>query len=220
MIDIIQPFWKPMDWTSFDVVKKIRSLTKIQKIGHTGTLDPFAEGVLVLCFGAATKRVSELMELDKEYFARVKLGLTTDTLDPTGTVTEQMPVPPLDVGAIEACLPALTGVISQTPPMFSALKYGGRRLYEMARAGQTVEREPREVMVHILEVTEWLPPDELVMRVVCGKGTYIRVLAADLAKDLGTVGHVTGLTRSRVGPYGWDESLTMEQAIEWTPTAA
>ena len=220
MIDIIQPFWKPVDWTSFDVVKNLRSLTKIRKIGHSGTLDPFAQGVLVLCFGRATKRVSELMELDKEYIARVKLGLTTDTLDPTGKVTEQMPVPPLDMGVIQACLPALTGVIYQTPPMFSALKYGGQRLYKIARAGLTVERESRKVMVKTLEVTKWSPPDELIIRVVCGKGTYIRVLAADLAEKLGTVGHLTELTRSRVGSYGRNESLTMKQAVEWTPIAA
>ncbi len=209
-----------MDWTSFDVVKELRFLTKIRKIGHSGTLDPFAEGVLVLCFGKATKRVPELMELDKEYIARVKLGVTTDTLDHTGIVTEQLPVPPLDKGTIEACVPALTGVIDQIPPMFSALKYGGRRLYEIARAGQTVKREPRKVMVHTLEVIKWSPPDELVMRVVCGKGTYIRVLAADLAEKLGTVGHVTELARTRVGPYGRNESLTMKQAVEWKPIAA
>ncbi len=217
--DLVQPFWKPVGWTSFDVVKKIRSLTKIRKVGHAGTLDPFAEGVLVLCFGAATKRVSELMKLEKEYIASVKLGVATDTLDLTGSVVAERRIPRLNPATIEQQLPAFTGRISQTPPMYSALKIGGRRLYQLARAGQTVDRKPRPVAVYALELTDWCPPDELQLRVVCGKGTYIRVLAADLAAALGTVGHLIRLTRSRVGPYDQTQALTMEQALEWIPIA-
>lgn len=218
-IDIIQPFWKPVGWTSFDVVKKIRSLTKIRKVGHAGTLDPFAEGVLILCFGAATKRVSELMKLEKEYLARLRLGVATDTLDLTGSVVAERRIPRLTPAAIKQQLPAFTGQISQIPPMYSALKVGGRRLYQLARAGQTVERKPRPVAVHTLELTDWRPPDELQLRVVCGKGTYIRVLAADLAEALGTVGHLIQLTRNRVGPYDQTRALTMKQALEWIPIA-
>lgn len=218
-IDIVQPFWKPVGWTSFDVVKKIRSLTKIRKVGHAGTLDPFAEGILVLCFGAATKRVSELMKLEKEYSACLRLGVATDTLDLTGSVVAQRRIPTLSTATIKKQLPAFTGRISQIPPMYSAVKFGGRRLYQLARAGQIVEREPRPVAVYALELTDWRPPDELQLRVVCGKGTYIRVLAADLAAALGTVGHLIQLTRNRVGPYDQAAALTMKQALEWIPTA-
>lgn len=218
-IDIVQPFWKPVGWTSFDVVKKIRSLTKIRKVGHAGTLDPFAEGILLLCFGAATKRVSELMKLEKEYSACLRLGVATDTLDLTGSVVAQRRIPTLSPATIKKQLPAFTGRISQIPPMYSAVKFGGRRLYQLARAGQTVERKPRPAAVYALELTDWRPPDELQLRVVCGKGTYIRVLAADLAAALGTVGHLIQLTRSRVGPYDQTAALTMKQALEWIPTA-
>ena len=122
MIDLVQPFWKPVTWTSFDVVKKVRSVTKADKVGHTGSLDPFAEGVLVLCFGKSTKRVSQLMDLEKEYIAVVKLGVTTDTLDPVGTITKTVPVPPLSEDTILKILDRFVGTIDQVPPMFSAIK--------------------------------------------------------------------------------------------------
>ncbi|MFB0514982.1 MAG: tRNA pseudouridine(55) synthase TruB [Candidatus Neomarinimicrobiota bacterium] len=220
MIDLVQPFWKPRDWTSFDVVKKVRSAIKVRKVGHTGTLDPFAEGVLVLCLGAATKRISQLMDLEKEYRADVKLGVTTDTLDPTGTVTDTVTVPPLTRDDIAAVLSRFVGPINQVPPMFSAVKVNGERLYKLARAGKTVLRQPRSVHIYRLDLVSWLPPDELVLRVICGKGTYIRSLASDLAQALNTVGYLTSLERTRVGPYGRADAVRMEQLASWTPTIA
>lgn len=220
MIDVIQPFWKPVGWTSFDVVKKLRSITRVKRVGHAGTLDPFAEGVLVLCFGQATKRVSRIMAWDKEYQATVKLGLTTDTLDPTGTVVEHRAVPSLSVSDIQTALAAFIGTIQQIPPMYSALKVGGKRLYQLARAGQTVPREPRPAVIYRIDLLDWAPPDQLAICVTCAKGTYIRTLAADLARALGTVGYLTTLIRTRVGEYGRSDAVRMEQVESWTPIAA
>ncbi len=220
MIDLVQPFWKPVEWTSFDVVRKVRSVAKVRKVGHAGTLDPFAEGVLVLCLGKATKRVSQLMDLDKEYLARAKLGVTTDTLDPSGVVTDTAPVPVLTHSDIVEILDRFVGTIEQVPPMFSALKVNGIRLYQLARAGKTVPRDSREVRIYGIELVAWYPPDELELKVTCGKGTYIRTLAADLAQALDTVGYLTALTRTRVGPYGRADTIKMEQLISWTPIAA
>jgi len=220
MIDLVQPFWKPVEWTSFDVVRKVRSVTKVRKVGHTGTLDPFAEGVLVLCLGKATKRVSQLMDLDKEYLSRVKLGATTDTLDPSGVVTNTAPVPALSRSDIVEILDRFVGTIEQVPPMYSALKVNGTRLYQLARAGKTVPRNSRKVRVYGIDLVAWCPPDELELKVTCGKGTYIRTLAADLARALKTVGYLTALTRTRVGPYRQADAIRMEQLSSWTPIAA
>lgn len=220
MINLIQPFWKPSDWTSFDVVKKVRSVTKVRKVGHAGTLDPFAEGVLVLCLGAATKRISQMMDLEKEYLAKVKLGETTDTLDPTGTVTEKVPVQALSQDDIKAVLTRFVGTIEQVPPMFSALKVNGERLYRLARAGKTVPRRPRTIHIFSIDLVAWRPPDQLELQVTCGRGTYIRSLAADLARALNTVSYLTDLVRTRVGPYGPAEAIRMEQLTSWIPTTA
>lgn len=220
MADLVQPFWKPTSWTSFDVVKKVRSASGIRKVGHTGTLDPFAEGVLVICFGSATKRVSQLMDLEKEYVATIKLGKTTDTLDNTGTVIQEAPVPPLQAADIESVLRQFIGPINQVPPMYSALKIKGQRLYQLARAGKTVSREPRLVHVYGIDLIAWRPPDELELQVTCGRGTYIRALGADLALALGTVGFLTSLIRTRVGHYGSTDAVRMDQLASWIPTAA
>jgi len=217
MIDLIQPFWKPVAWTSFDVVKKVRSVTRVRKVGHAGTLDPFAERVLVLCLGKATKRVSRLMDLDKEYLAKVKLGVATDTLDPAGIVTDTAPVPALSRDDIVETLDRFVGTIEQVPPMFSALKVNGTRLYQLARAGKTVPRDSRKVRVYGIELIAWRPPDELELQVTCGKGTYVRTLAADLAQALNTIGHLTALTRTRVGPYGQADAIRMDQLASWIP---
>ena len=220
MIDLVQPFWKPVTWTSFDVVKKVRSVTKVDKVGHAGSLDPFAEGILVLCLGKSTKRVSQLMDLEKEYVAVLKLGVTTDTLDPDGTVVETTPVPALSEGKILKILDQFAGTIDQVPPMFSALKVNGTRLYQLARSGKTIPRNPRKVTIYKIELIAWCPPDEIKMQVTCGKGTYIRSLAADLAQALNTVGHLTELERTRVGPYKKKDAIRMDQLASWTPIIA
>lgn len=220
MIDLVQPFWKPAEWTSFDVVRKVRNTTHIRKIGHAGTLDPFAEGILVLCFGKATKRVAEIMNQEKEYLAKVRLGIETDTLDPTGKTTGRKPVPALTEGAVVKVCNSFIGTIQQVPPMFSALKRNGTRLYKIARQGKSVPREPREVHIYGIDLQCWNPPDEFDILVKCGKGTYIRSLAADLAASLGTVGHLSALTRTRVGAFSEPDAIQMEQLPYWIPTAA
>jgi len=220
MIDVVQAFWKPVNWTSFDVVRKMRNVTRVKKVGHAGTLDPFAEGVLVLCFGRATKQVSQIMAWEKEYVATLKLGETTDTLDPTGKVTGKGAIPSVTVEQIRAVLQSFVGAIMQVPPMYSALKVGGKRLYELARSGKTIERSPRPVEIYRIELMDWQAPDEMTIRVVCGKGTYIRSLAADVAVKLGTVGYLTRLVRTRVGEYDHDAAIPMDEAEHWTPIAA
>lgn len=220
MTDLVQPFWKPIHWTSFDVIRKVRAATGIQKVGHAGSLDPFAEGVLVLCLGAATKRVSKLMDLEKEYVARVRLGQTTDTLDPTGKVTQTASIPTLSEEVIRSALRGFVGVVEQVPPMFSALKVQGQRLYRLARAGKTVPREARTVRIYGIDLVAWHPPHTLELQVTCGKGTYIRTLGADIARALNTVGYLTHLTRIRVGHYGSAEAVRMDRLASWIPTAA
>ncbi|MFC1747147.1 tRNA pseudouridine(55) synthase TruB, partial [Candidatus Neomarinimicrobiota bacterium] len=175
-LHVVQPFWKPVDWTSFDVIRRIRRLTKIRKVGHAGTLDPFAEGVLVLCFGSATKLTAEIMTWKKEYMATVTLGTATDTLDRTGRVIERMAVPTVSLQEVENVSESFVGTIMQVPPMYSALRVGGKRLYELARAGQQIERDARPVEIYEMEVVDWCPPEQLGLRISCGKGTYIRVL--------------------------------------------
>lgn len=221
MIDIVQPFWKPINWTSFDVVKKVRSATHVKKVGHAGTLDPFAQGVLVICLGKATKRVAHIQELEKEYEGTIKLGVLTDTLDPTGEIIEHAKVPPLNEGLILAIFDKFVGEIMQIPPMFSALKIGGKRLYNLARRGVTIDREPRPVKIYSIELLEMQEEmNQLRFRVVCGKGTYIRVLASDIARKIGTVGHLSDLTRTRIGDFTGETAMRLDQLASWKPIAA
>ena len=186
--------------TSFQVVAHLRRVLPAPKIGHGGTLDPDATGVLPILIGEATKLTPYLVELDKEYVATVRLGVVTETQDLGGAVLETHPVPALDPPAIEAALRRFVGVIRQVPPMYSALHRAGRRLYELAREGRTVEREPREVTVHAITLEAVALPD-LTLRVRCGKGTYVRTLAADLGAALGCGAALAALVRTRVGPY-------------------
>lgn len=204
----ILPVEKGPAVTSFQVVAHLRRVLRVAKIGHGGTLDPDATGVLPILIGEATKLTPYLTELDKEYLATVRLGVTTDTQDATGAVLGTRPVPDLDRPAVEAVLERFVGVVSQVPPMYSALRRGGRRLYELAREGVTVEREPRQVIVHSV-ILESLALPELTIRVRCGKGTYIRTLAADLGETLGCGGTLATLIRTRVGPY------TLADAVPW-----
>ncbi len=196
--------------TSFQLVARLKRVLRPSKIGHGGTLDPAATGVLPILIGEATKLSSYLMDHDKEYLATIRLGVTTDTQDLTGTVLATAPVPPLGSADIERACAALVGVIAQVPPMYSAVHHEGRRLYELARAGVEVERAPREIVVHAITVEEVALPT-LRLRIVCGKGTYVRALAADLGQALGVGGAVERLVRTRVGPFrladavGWRE---------------
>lgn len=201
---------KPSGWTSFDVVAKIRGITRTRKIGHAGTLDPMATGVLPLFFGTATKLCDILPNSEKGYLADFQLGCTTDTLDITGTVlTEQQSHVSKD--QVEAALENFRGVISQLPPMYSAVQVNGRRLYDIARAGQTVERAPRQVEIKKLDLLSF---DELAQtgqfRVLCSKGTYIRSLCSDLGEALGCGAVLTALVRECAGDFMLEDCLTLE----------
>jgi len=204
----ILPVEKGPGVTSFQVVAQLRRLLHAPKIGHGGTLDPDATGTLPILIGEATKLTPYLTELDKEYLATVRLGVTTDTQDLTGTVLETRTVPDIDQSVIESTLRRFVGVISQVPPMYSALRHEGRRLHELAREGITVEREPRRVIVHAIAL-EGLTLPEMTIRVQCGKGTYVRTLAADIGDALGCGAALASLVRTRVGPY------RLADAVSW-----
>jgi tRNA pseudouridine55 synthase len=195
--------------TSFDAVSLVRRRLGIRRVGHAGTLDPDATGVLPMLLGEATKLMAYLTDQDKEYVATLRLGVTTDTGDCGGRVIAEAPVPSLDRARVEQACRSFVGRIKQVPPMFSAVHHAGRRLYELAREGREVEREPREVVIHTIDAEDLSPP-HLRLRVVCGKGTYLRTLAADLGSALGCGAAVERLVRTRVGPFPLDE------AVPWT----
>ena len=187
-------------WTSHDVVAKVRALTGIKKTGHAGTLDPMATGLVVVGLGRATRLLRFVQDLPKEYVATVAFGVATDTLDADGAILSREPMP-VTIEEIMAVLPRFTGPIMQVPPMVSALRMGGRRLYELAREGKVVDRPARPVQVYELDVVDLSPSDypEATLRVACGKGTYIRSLADDIAQALGGRAHLTSLRRTRIG---------------------
>lgn len=191
---------KPTGWTSMDVCAKLRGIFREKRIGHAGTLDPMATGVLPVFVGRATKAVQFAENGRKEYRAVLKLGTVTDTQDTTGAVLEAHPV---TVGAdeVRAALEHFTGELLQLPPMYSALKVNGQKLYDLARQGKTVERKPRAITVYELELLEQSAPDEFALRVVCSKGTYIRTLCHDLGEYLGCGGCMAALRRTRSGSF-------------------
>jgi len=199
---------KPEAWTSFDVVNRLRRLTGIRKVGHAGTLDPFATGVLLVCFAGATKEVDRLMELDKEYAAVIDLGKQTDTDDVTGKVIRERPYDDVTRDAVEEKLASYRGEFYQTPPAFSAVKLKGQRLYKLARRGEAVEAPPRRVRIYELDIEAFSPP-EVVLRIVCSRGTYIRALARDVGLELGCGAFVRRLCRTRVGPYRIEQALQL-----------
>ncbi len=201
---------KPAGLSSNQALQRVRSLYAARKAGHAGSLDPFATGMLPVCFGEATKFSGTLLEAAKGYLARGLLGVKTTTGDPEGEVVETEPVPALSRERVEPVLAEFTGEIEQVPPMYSALKHQGRRLYQLAREGREVERKPRRVRIHELELVA-LDGAEIELRVACSKGTYIRTLIEDVAQALGTVGHTVALRRNWVGPFS-------EQAMQ--PLAA
>jgi tRNA pseudouridine55 synthase len=211
---------KPAGVTSFDVVARARQRLAVRRVGHAGTLDPDAVGVLPLLLGEATKLVPYLMDQDKAYLATLQLGVTTDTLDLRGVVRTTAPVAGVTIEAVREAARSFIGRIQQVPPMYSAVHHEGRRLYELAREGVEVERRPREVVVHALEV-EAVEGASVKLRIVCGKGTYVRSLAADLGAALGCGAAVAHLVRTRVGPYeregavGWSELEQASRGALW-----
>jgi tRNA pseudouridine55 synthase len=191
------------------VVAKVRRLADQKRVGHAGTLDPMAEGVLPLLLGRAT-RLADVIQLGrKTYQATAFLGTSTDTDDAEGSVIQSQPVPTLTEAQLEAAFDRFRGDILQTPPQYSALKVAGRRAYAVARAGGEVELAPRPVSVYALRLLAWTPP-ELTFEVTCSRGTYVRALARDIAVALGTLGHLSALVRTRVGPFRFENALTLE----------
>jgi len=198
--------------TSFDVVAITRRRLGVRRIGHAGTLDPDATGVLPILVGEATKITAYLVDQDKEYLATVRFGVTTDTHDVSGRILSETPVDDLSPSRLEEACRAFVGLIKQVPPMYSAVHHQGRRLYELARAGIEVERTPREVVVRSILI-EKIDGSRAILRVVCGKGTYVRVLAADLGAALGYGGAVESLVRCRVGPFDLRDAVSWGELI-------
>lgn len=199
---------KPVGPTSHDVVSSVRKILKEKKVGHTGTLDPAATGVLPLVLGNATKIARYLSGGDKRYLAVVRLGVTTDTLDAEGKILEERPVSVSEAQVREA-VQRFAGEIDQVPPMFSAKKIDGQRLYELARQGVEVEREPKKVTVHSIDVVSIALP-QVTIDVHCSAGTYVRVLAADIGEVLGTGAHLESLRRTEAGPFSLDDAVSLE----------
>ena len=199
--------------TSFQVVSHLRRLLRAPKVGHGGTLDPEAAGVLPILVNEATKLTPYLAEHTKEYVATARLGITTDTQDLTGNVLSMAPVPDLTPAAVGELLGRFVGEIQQIPPMYSALHVGGKRLHELARQGLEVKREPRPVMIHALTL-ESVDLPRFTLRVVCGKGTYVRTLCADLGDAIGCGGALERLLRTRVGPYSLDAALPWAEVVQ------
>ncbi len=196
--------------TSNKCLQQVKHLLHAAKAGHTGALDPLASGVLPLCFGEATKISQFLLDSDKVYRARIRLGVTTTTGDSEGDVLETVPVPAFSAERIEAALQQFRGLITQQPPIYSALKQNGVPLYKLARAGKHIEPKFRDVTIHRLELVAREGAD-LDIEVSCSKGTYIRTLAEDIGKALGTGGHITVLRRLKAGPFALAASLTLEE---------
>ncbi|MDP8237711.1 MAG: tRNA pseudouridine(55) synthase TruB [Candidatus Hatepunaea meridiana] len=204
---------KPIGLTSFDVVRQIRKATGVRKVGHAGTLDPFAEGVLLIGIGRdSTRRLGEFLKGDKEYLASVVLGIVTDTYDPTGKVVEKNQFKMPDKERICSVLDQFKGDILQIPPLFSAIKVNGVRMYKIARKGIEIERKPRKVTIKEIELIH-LTEDGFKMRVCCSHGTYIRSLAYDIGRVLGVGAHLGQLTRTRVGDYTLDQAVNLDKFI-------
>lgn len=209
--------FKPAGYTSHDVVAKARRILGMKRIGHTGTLDPQVTGVLPLCLGRATRVVEYIQELPKEYVATLRLGMASDTEDLTGTITESVDEVKVTEEEVLAVLNSFKGVISQIPPMYSAVKVEGKRLYELAREGKTVERKSREVEIYEIEMTDMVYsgnyPD-ITFRVLCSKGTYIRTLCVDIGRALGVPGVMVKLERTMSAGISASHCLTLEQIAE------
>lgn len=208
---------KPLGWTSFDAVKRVRgALTrrmkvKKLKVGHAGTLDPLATGVMVICTGRATKRIDELQAGVKEYVATLALGATTPSFDLETEVDATYPVGHITKELVEETLKKFHGTIQQVPPAFSAVKIDGQRAYKMARKGQTPELKAKTLVIDDIELLDYAP-ESITLRIVCSKGTYIRALARDIGEALGSGAHLTALRRTRVGDFTVDRCMSVDEA--------
>ena len=200
---------KPIGWTSFDIVKKVKNITGHKKVGHGGTLDPFASGVLILGTENDTKNLSEIAKSNKSYHAELLLGEKTNTLDPEGEIIDEKPIPKLNERIILKIMKTFEGMSKQIPPMFSAKKHKGVRLYKLARKNIEIERSEINIEIDDISLINFFE-DKITFNVSCSKGTYIRVLGSDIAEKLGTVGYLTNLRRTRVGNYFIKDSKNIE----------
>jgi tRNA pseudouridine55 synthase len=205
---------KPRGWTSFDVVNKIRRMAKVKKVGHAGTLDPLATGLLILCTGKLTKRISEYMSQEKEYRGTLTLGATTPTYDLESQPEDQKDTSAITTEAINSVIPAFKGEIWQVPPVHSAIKVDGKRVYALARKGQEVKLDARKVFIKEFEITHQEGP-VVGFRVVCSTGTYIRSLANDVGAALGCGAYLSALSRTRIGEFTIDQAMNMQRAGEF-----
>lgn len=209
------PLNKPKGWSSFDVVKFIRSRIGVKKTGHAGTLDPMATGLLIVCCGKATKSISQIQDLPKTYAGEITFGAATDSYDAEGDFIEEAEWEHITKEKIESVLEEqFSGTIEQVPPMYSALKYGGKRLYELARKGQEVKRYPRQVTIHEYRILDFEPP-RLTIEIKCSKGTYIRSIAHDLGEALASKAHLSVLERTKIGHFLLDDALTPHELGDW-----
>lgn len=207
---MIYNIYKPIGWTSFDVVKKIRSITKEKKVGHAGTLDPFAEGVLIVGTGNDTKSLSQISNTSKMYKGILKLGTSTDTMDNEGKIISEKPIPVIDSKFLSELLDTFVGEFKHLPPMFSAKKVNGTRLYKLARQNKIVDRKIITTNISNIKLISF-DGSKISFSVSCSKGTYIRVLGNEIAIKLGTVGFLDQLTRTAVGDYKISESKSLNE---------
>ncbi len=208
-IDRVLLIDKPMQWTSFDVVNKLRGKLKIKKIGHAGTLDPLATGLLILCTGKMTKRIDEFQAQEKEYTGNFVIGQTTPSHDLETLVSEAKDISSISEEVIQEAIKKFTGTIQQVPPIHSAIKVDGKRAYALARKGKEPELKPREVTVSVFEITGIQLPT-VSFRIICSKGTYIRSLARDFGEELGVGAYLSKLCRTRIGQFHLKDALTIE----------
>ncbi len=204
---------KPKSWTSFDVVKKVRSALRVKKVGHAGTLDPMATGLLILCSSHLTKKIDAFQALGKVYEGSMRLGAVTPSYDAETDTTDERPIGEIDEARIRSATASFTGVIEQLPPMYSAVKVDGQRLYKLARKGVEVERQPRTVTIDRFRIESVVLPD-VAFEVHCSKGTYVRTLAHDLGQMLECGAYLTELRRTFIGDFSVQEAWSIEQIVE------
>lgn len=205
--------YKEAGYTSHDVVAVVKKMLNCSKVGHTGTLDPEAEGVLPICIGKATKISDYIMSDIKRYTAELTLGISTTTQDNTGEIIQRCDVN-FDKDVISKLVSSFKGKYLQIPPMYSAIKINGQRLYKLAREGKTVERKPREIDIYSIDILKFMPPDKVSINVVCSKGTYIRTLCADIGQKLGCGAHMSSLLRTQTGQFFIQNSIKLSQLLE------
>jgi tRNA pseudouridine55 synthase len=204
---------KPLTWTSFDVVKKVRNTLRIKKIGHAGTLDPLATGLLILCTGKYTKSIDQIQAQEKEYTGTITIGQTTPSYDLETPVSESKDISLITKADLEAAALKFVGTIEQVPPIYSAVWVDGKRAYDLARGGKTAELKPRTITIKTFDITA-IEGAVISFKVICTKGTYIRSLAHDFGQELGCGAHLSSLVRTRIGEYKLEDALTLEDIQE------